>query len=100
MKRAPRDWRRYGGSYVTHAAQGLVVGLLLSPRLCVLVLAAGYALYQTIEYARALHTERVQRGAAGPLDDTPSRDVSDFLVGVWAGFAVRWLAVVLGPRRR
>ena len=102
MGREPRNWRKYWHSYLGHAAQGLICGVLGTPVGAALIIAYCYAQYQRLEYQRFRDRRDTQWYNAGPgqrdakplVDDWPSRDVADFMVGAWMGLGLQ-LAVVV-----
>ena len=86
--RAPRK-AKYLWSYAGHVLQGVVLGVVLGFLMAV-ALVVLYLAYQRIEYSR--FKDRVATETAGRrlLDDWPSRDIADFMLGGWIGM---WLGL-------
>ena len=84
MAREPRSWRRYWHSYLAHGAQGLVVGLALPTTVALVLAFVGYLVYQVVEYGRCRDI-----GRGGTCGDWPSRDIADFMLGLWVGWLLR-----------
>ena len=83
MRREPRNWRKYWHSYTAHVAQGLVVGWSLPTTVALVLAFVGYLVYQVVEYGRCRDIGRVKCG------DWPSRDIADFMLGLWIGWLLR-----------
>ena len=84
MGREPRNWGKYWHSYLAHVAQGLLVGFAI-PTVVALVLAfVGYLTYQVVEYRRFRDIGREVK-----CSDWPSRDIADFMLGLWAGLLLQ-----------
>ena len=97
--------REYFWSYLGHVAQGFILCLLTTPLLGAFIIAQGYYQYQRIEYQRFKDARDTrwynegpgQRDAKPEVDDWPSRDIADFMIGGWCAMAA-WgigLAVAL-----
>lgn len=84
MEREPRNWRKYWHSYTAHVAQGLVVGFALPTTLASVLAFVGYLVYQVVEYGRC---RDIGRGVQ--CSDWPSRDIADFMLGLWIGWLLR-----------
>ena len=84
MEREPRDWRKYWHSYLAHGAQGLVVGWSLPMTLALVLAFVGYLVYQVVEYGRCRDS-----GRGVTCGDWPSRDIADFMLGLWIGWLLR-----------
>ena len=78
--RQPRNWKKHWKSYAGHLVQGVVVGWLLPDYHAAWGVLLCYLLYQVVEWLRF---RDVVQGI--DLSDWPSRDIADFLAGVWIG---------------
>ena len=85
--RSPRKWQ-YLWAYIGHAAQGLAVGILVPPPFMAVLLAMFYLRYQQVEYNRFDKAATRERMGIPPVDDWPSRDIADWMVGGWLGLAI------------
>ena len=97
FKRNARN-RRYWASYLAHALQGFIAGLLVPMPFNVMLASFGYCLYQVIEYWRfAGKRDALFRwGTKAIVDDWPSRDIADWVIGLWCGIATQaTIAVVV-----
>ena len=79
--RQPRNWRKYWKSYLGHVVQGVVVGVALPDAHAIWGVFICYTVYQIVEWLRF-------RDVVQGIDSTdwPSRDIADFLAGIWVGF--------------
>ena len=99
MEREPRNWRKYWHSYTAHVAQGLVVGFAL-PTTVALVLSVRVAISST----RSLSMDGADDiGRGVQCSDWPSRDIADFMLGLWIGWLLRiaqrrWCRSLAPPR--
>ena len=84
MRREPRNWGRYWHSYLAHGAQGLVVGFALPTTVALVLAFVGYLVYQVVEYGRFR-----DMGSGVKCSDWPSRDIADFMLGLWVGLLLR-----------
>lgn len=98
FKRPPRR-RAYMPAYIGHAAQGFGVGLLcgLIPPLLGWLLARYFLEYQTQENSIYRHWRDAWYAGEAPTPDCGSRDIADFMVGLWAAtpFSLAWGAFLL-----
>ena len=83
--RAPREWGKYWFGYVSHFLQGLVVGFLIPHPWGIVGAAFFYVAYQVVEWLRF---RDILLGVNST--DWPSRDIGDFLIGLWIGLILRW----------
>ena len=95
FERLPRR-HRYLLSYIGHAAQGLVCALILG-WLAPLVIVSCYLAYQRLEFLRAQCLRDAKLSGIPILDEWPSRDVADFMIGLWIGLpiGVAWQMIML-----
>ena len=115
FKRAPRN-PKYWPAYFGHAVQGFVCGAIVPPPISFVLLVIGYWLYQVVEYRRfadrrdaeqwAWEKEHAYIEAMGKpidmrewvVDDWPSRDIADHMIGMWVGAVVglpTWMLIAL-----
>ena len=84
MRREPRNWRKYWHSYLAHVAQGLVVGFALPTTVALVLAFVGYLVYQVVEYGRFRDMD-----SGVKCSDWPSRDIADFMLGLWVGLLLQ-----------
>lgn len=98
-KRAPRN-PKYLASYIGHGLQGFICAVLATPVGAALIITYCYCQYQRVEYQRFRDRRDTdwynqgpgQRDAKPLVDDWPSRDIADFMLGAWVGVGVQILA--------
>ena len=95
FERLPRR-SKYLFSYIGHVVQGFFAAVVLG-WLTPIALVACYIAYQALEFSRAIALRRAKANNWAVLDEWPSRDIADFLLGLWGGMVVgmawqAWLA--------
>ena len=89
--RNPRK-RAYTLSYAAHVAQGMIVAILLPPPVMALVLALYYLRYQEVESVRFQQVQSRRDANLSVVDDWPSRDIADWMIGGWVGLPISTVA--------